>query len=53
MRDADMLGHALPAHLDSIALDEHHFHGLGHTTPTALTEAGAIAFFILIFRCLI
>jgi len=33
--------HELRAHLDGLGLDEYHFHGLRHTTPTALAEAGA------------
>lgn len=38
---ADALRKAMRAHLDGIGLPDLHFHGLRHTTATALAEAGA------------
>jgi integrase len=38
---ADTLRKALRAHLDSMGLTNLHFHGLRHTTATALAEAGS------------
>ncbi len=38
---ADRLRHEIRAHLDSLQLTDLHFHGLRHTTATALAEAGA------------
>ena len=38
---ADTLRKELRAHLDRLGLTDLHFHGLRHTTATALAEAGA------------
>jgi integrase len=38
---ADRLRKDLRAHLDALGLTDLHFHGLRHTTATALAEAGA------------
>lgn len=38
---ASTFGKAFRAHLVTVGLSEYHFHGLRHTTATALAEAGA------------
>jgi integrase len=43
----DTLRKAMRSHLDKLGLSNLHFHGLRHTTATALAEAGCTPFEIM------